>query len=81
MKKILVVAAALGGLGVLGGLLARKMRNIDWERRIAAMPDDFPPKWMFRNVATIRENTERILEALDADHAVASPVGGGSTDR
>ena len=29
------------------------------------MPDNAPPKWMFRNITTIRENTDRILEILE----------------
>jgi hypothetical protein len=28
------------------------------------MPDNAPPKWMFRNISAIREDTERILELL-----------------
>ncbi len=33
---------------------------------IEAMPDTAPPKWMFTNIGAIRQNTERILEILDA---------------
>lgn len=31
-----------------------------------AMPDDFPPKAMFDNLAAIRENSDRILELLES---------------
>ncbi|MGE5289065.1 MAG: hypothetical protein ACM3ML_18095 [Micromonosporaceae bacterium] len=45
------------------------MRNIDWEKRLEAMPDNAPPKWMFRNIAAIRDNTDRILELLESGRA------------
>ncbi len=34
-----------------------------------AMPDDFPPVMMFKNVEATRENSERILELLEKDHS------------
>jgi hypothetical protein len=34
-----------------------------------AMPDDFPPVMMFKNVEAIRENSERILELLEKDRS------------
>jgi hypothetical protein len=73
MKKLLVFAAVLAGLSVLGRLLGPKVQNIDWEKRFAAMPDNAPPKWVFRNVTAIRENTDRILELLESDRASAGP--------
>ena len=69
MKKVLAVAAALAVLGVLGVLARRlgpKMRNVDWEKRLEAMPDNARPKWMFRNITAIRENTDRILQLLES---------------
>ena len=66
MKKVLVVAAVLVGAGVLARLFGPKMSNIDWEKRFEAMPDNAPPKWMFRNITAIRENTDRILELLES---------------
>ena len=75
MKKALVVAAVLAGLSGLGRLLGSRVQNIDWEKRIAALPDNAPPKWMFRNVTAIRENTERILQLLESERpASAQPV-------
>jgi hypothetical protein len=65
MKKVLVAVAALVGVGVLARLFGPKMGNIDWEKRFEAMPDNAPPKWMFRNITAIRENTDRILELLE----------------
>ena len=63
MRKAFVFAAVLAGLAALGGLLRSKMQNIDWEKRLAALPDNAPPKWMFRNITAIRENTDRIFDA------------------
>ena len=67
MKKVLVAVVLLVGLGVLAQRLGQKMSAIDWEERFDRMPDNAPPKWMFRNITTIRENTDRILELLEAD--------------
>ncbi len=36
------------------------------ERVFEMVPDDFPPKRMFLNVAAIREQNERIIELLEA---------------
>jgi hypothetical protein len=69
MKKVLVAVALLVGLGVLAQRLGQKMSTIDWEERFDRMPDNAPPKWMFRNITTIRENTDRILELLDPDRS------------
>ena len=69
MKKVLVVAAVLAGVGVLARLLGPKMGNIDWEKRFEAMPDNAPPKWMFRNITAIHENTDRIMELLESGRA------------
>ena len=65
MKKVLAVAAVLAVLGVLARRLGPKMPAIDWEKRLEAMPDNAPPKWMFRNITAIRENTDRILQLLE----------------
>ncbi len=67
-----MAVALLVGLGVLAQRLGQKMSAIDWEERFDRMPDNAPPKWMFRNITTIRENTDRILELLDPDR---SPPG------
>jgi hypothetical protein len=69
MKKVLVFAAVLAGLGVLARRFGPKMGNIDWEKKLDAMPDNAPPKWMFRNITAIRENTDRILELLESGRA------------
>ncbi len=69
MKKALLFAAVLAGLGVLASRFASKMRGIDWEKRFEAMPDNAPPKWMFRNIAAIRENTDKILKIMEPGSA------------
>ena len=57
--------ALAAGVAVAAKLLAPKMQRIDWEKKFERMPDDAPPKWMFRNISSIRENTDRIIELLD----------------
>jgi hypothetical protein len=64
VKKALIIGGAVAGAALLAKRLAPKMQNIDWEQRIAAMPDSAPPKWMFTNISAIRENSDRILELL-----------------
>ena len=66
MKKVIAVAAVLVVLGVLARRFGPKMPAIDWEKRLEAMPDNAPPKWMFRNITAIRENTDRILQLLES---------------
>jgi hypothetical protein len=67
MKKALGLAAMLVGLGALAKLLGPRMQNVDWQQRFDAMPDNAPPKWIFRNITAIRENTDRILAILEQD--------------
>ena len=69
MKKVLVAAAVLVGVGVLARRFGPKMGNIDWEKRLEAIPDNAPPKWLFRNITAIRANTDRILELLESGRA------------
>ncbi len=66
MKKAFIVAAVLAVLGVLARRFGPKMAAIDWEKRLEAMPDNAPPKWMFRNITAIRDNTDRILQLLES---------------
>ena len=65
MKKLIVAVAALIGVGFLVKRFVPKFGDVDWEQRFAAMPDNAPPKWMFRNISEIHDNTERILELLE----------------
>jgi hypothetical protein len=65
MKKIVIAAAVLIVIAFLAKRFAPKVADIDWEQRFAAMPDNAPRKWMFRNMSEIHDNTERILALLD----------------
>jgi len=70
-----VFVAVLAGLAVLA-LVRRfglRVQNVDWEKKVESMPDNAPPKWMFRNLGAIRENTDRILELVEQDHARSAP--------
>lgn len=67
MKRSLLLGAAVVGGVLLAARGARRCGGIDFERMIERMPEDAPPKWMFRNIAAIRENSERILELLEAE--------------
>jgi hypothetical protein len=35
------------------------------------MPENAPPKWTFRNISAIRENTDRILQLLESERTSA----------
>jgi succinate dehydrogenase/fumarate reductase flavoprotein subunit len=50
---------------------AEKRRGMSQKMQacMKAMPDDFPPVMMFRNVEATRENSERILELLEEDRS------------
>jgi hypothetical protein len=69
MKKCFAVAVLLVALGVLAKRLSPKMQSVDWEKRFERMPENAPPKWMFRNIRAIRENTDRILELVDQNRS------------
>jgi hypothetical protein len=49
--------------------VARGCGSLDFEKMIERMPENAPPKWMFRNISAIRANSDRILELLEAGHA------------
>jgi len=79
MKRWFAFAVLLVGLGVLAKRFGPKMQNMDWERRLERMPDNAPPKWMFRNITAIRENTDRILELLDHEPSGSARPAPGAT--
>jgi hypothetical protein len=80
MTKVLVACAVLVGLAVaarrFGGPM---MQRVDWEKRFERMPDNAPPKWMFRNISAIRENTDRILELLERERGGSAAPGREAT--
>ena len=84
MKKMFVILAAGAVLAVLVKRLGPKMPNVDWEKKIESLPDNAPPKWMFRNITAIRKNTDRILEVLGSGRAAqdqaAPPPPGDDAD-
>lgn len=66
MKKLVITAAVLGCAAYLAKRFASACTNVDWEKRFESMPDNAPPKWMFRNISEIHDNTERILAMLES---------------
>ncbi len=66
MKKLIIAGGAIVGAVILA---KRWMSSggLDFGRIIERMPEDAPPKWMFRNISAIRENTERILQLLESE--------------
>ena len=66
MKKVPAIAAALAVPGVLARRPGPKVRDVDWEKGFEAMPDNARPKWMFRTITAIRENTGKILQLLES---------------
>jgi hypothetical protein len=79
MKKSLFLVALLVGLAALGKRFGATLSGLDWEKRFARMPDNAPPKWMFRNISAIRENTDRILELVDRDRPSSTESSSAST--
>ena len=65
MKKGLIVGGAVIGAALLASRYASRCGGFNVEQMIERMPDDAPPKWMFRNISAIRENTDRILRLLE----------------
>jgi hypothetical protein len=55
-ERLIVVGAAVGAV-----LIARRAAahggEFDFEGMIERMPENAPPKWMFRNISAIRANT------------------------
>ena len=72
LKNLVMVGAALTGAALLVKRLASRSGGFDFERLIERMPENAPPKWMFRNISAIRRNTERIVELLEADRVPPS---------
>ena len=67
MKRTLILGGAAAGIAFLAKRGLARGHGVDFGRMVERMPDDAPPKWMFRNVSAIRENTDRILELLEAE--------------
>ena len=67
MRRLLLVGATVVGAGVCVRRCARGHGGFDFEKMIERMPENAPPKWMFRNISAIRTNTERILQLLESE--------------
>lgn len=70
MKKLIIAGGAITGAVILAKRWASS-DGVDFGRLIERMPEDAPPKWMFRNISAIRENTDRILELLESERTSA----------
>lgn len=69
MRRLVLVGAAAACAVLLVRRVAHGCGGFDFEKMIERMPENAPPKWMFRNISAIRKNTERILELIDAERA------------
>jgi hypothetical protein len=72
MKKLLIISGAVIAGSLLARRCARSCGGVDFEKLIERMPENAPPKWMFRNISAIRENTDRILGLLETERAPAA---------
>jgi hypothetical protein len=60
---LLPLVLIAGGVAVAARKRGPQMKtSMNWGQVIERMPDDAPPKRMFRNIAAIREEHERIIE-------------------
>jgi hypothetical protein len=71
MKKLLIVGGAVAGAAFLAKRFTSSSGRPDFGRLVERMPEDAPPKWIFRNITAIRENTERILRLLESEERSA----------
>jgi hypothetical protein len=69
MRKALIAAGVIVGFALLARRAVRGVGGCNFAEMIERIPEDAPPKWMFRNITAIRENTDRILEKLDDESA------------
>jgi hypothetical protein len=72
-KKLLISGAAVTGAALVAKRLASRSSGLDFGRLFERMPENAPPKLMFRNISAIRENTERILQLLEGERTSAGP--------
>jgi hypothetical protein len=72
-KKLLISGAAVTGAVLVVKRFASRSSGLDIGRLFERMPENAPPKLMFRNISAIRENTERILQLLESERTTAAP--------
>jgi hypothetical protein len=76
LKKLLMIGAvtcAVTGAALLAKRLTSRSGGLDFGRLVERMPENAPPKWIFRNISAIRENTERILQMLESERTSVGP--------
>jgi hypothetical protein len=69
LKKLLMIGAvtcAVTGAALLAKRLTSRSGGLDFGRLVERMPENAPPKWIFRNISAIREN-KRILQMLESE--------------
>jgi hypothetical protein len=73
MKGLLAVGIVAAGVGALSvRRAAHGCAGFDFAKMVERMPENAPRKWMFRNISAIRDNTERIIDLLEADRTPAA---------
>jgi hypothetical protein len=72
-KRLLISGAAVTGAALVAKRLASRSSGFDFGRLFERMPENAPPKLMFRNISAIRENTERILQLLESERTTTEP--------
>jgi hypothetical protein len=72
-KKLLISGAAVTGAVLVAKRLASRSSGLDFGRLFERMPENAPPKLLFRNISAIRENTERILQLLESERTTTGP--------
>src|SRR5215217_8003198 len=73
VKRLLISGAAVTGAALVAKRLASRSGGLDFGRLFERMPENAPPKLMFRNISAIRENTDRILQLLESERTAAGP--------
>jgi hypothetical protein len=71
MKKLLIVGGAVTGAAFLAKRVASRAGASDFGQLVERLPENAPPKLIFRNISAIRENTDRILQLLEREHTAA----------
>jgi hypothetical protein len=73
MRRSILIGAGIAGAALGARRLARRgCGGFDFEQMIERMPENAPPKWMFRNISAIRRNTDRILTLLESERGAVA---------
>ena len=98
MRRALLIIVPLAGAAAIGAIACRQgcraqaggeggeERPDIWARmeaKMAQMPETFPPRVMFDNIAAIREQTTRILDLMEhggGRSAANDEMSGGSAE-